>query len=274
MLKRCLLAALASVAVMSAGTEAGTIGYWRFEKGEGGFLADRGPKGLALTNENDVRQAALESDSPFAPGLSFPNPVPQTGERNLKAALLEGNNCLSHEPHQAFNKVKTFTVEAYINANVSEQTQAIIGQYGAGKLRFPERRWMVALEDGKKLRVNVSHDGSRGKKSDRAIVSEPMVEPNEDYFVAVVIEVNDEGTTAHFYAQKLGDGGEMNKDTGSDEVITELHDSKAALTIGAIGTQPKGERKAYFSGLIDEVRLSKGKLTPSQFLNASPENEK
>ena len=249
-----------------------TVSYWRFEGEEEEFLQDLGSHGLTLKNENGVRQVKLDAYSPFAPGLDFSNPIPQVGVKNRFGAYFAEAQSLSHEPHDAFKHLETFTVEAYINAGVSEHRQTIIGQHGAGLLKFPERRWNFAVSGENKLTLTLSHDGSRGNRSNRTLESEIKVKPNQDYFVAVVVDVKDDGTKARFYAQNLTGNGPMQKDTNTDKNITELHVSKAPLIIGAHTSNGRDTRRAFFKGLIDEIRLSEGKLGPDQFLITEKES--
>ncbi len=245
--------------------EAETIAYWRFEKSSG-FLNDSGPNGISLINNGTAGQASPDSGS----GTDFCNPIPLTGQKNITHAYVVGDKIgqsLSAGNHDMFD-VGDFTLECFVS----------IPQIHMGKNADIVAKWNKGDKSFRLLK-NVANQLSLGLSDPSGNLTfftagdAYAIEANKDYYVGVVVDIEPANQTKIvFYLQCLTDGGDLQKVMGYTRSInlpSQIRSSQANLIIGGSGVNTNG-----LSGRVDEVRLSRGRLTVEQLLIYSDDNSK
>ncbi len=234
-----------------------TIGYWRFE-GDG-WLTDKGPHSLALTNDGGRAEISDASR------LGFPEKLPQTRDANKQAVRLAQGASLSGGTRPYFN-VSRFTIEMYIRS--SNNSAGTLASQWAAYGGPAQRGWRFAVNDNSELQMSLSTDGTRGPRTSRTSKSDLTIEAGKTYYVAAAVNVTDEGTTTTFYLKDVANGGAVQKETVEDPGVDRLHQSTAPFVVGATA-KGKGYhkgRRSHFEGVIDEVRWSAGILEEDQLL--------
>lgn len=251
-----LLVCGATALVMANSTaSASVIGYWRFE--DGAFLSDSGGNGLTLSpSASAPTQAAIPESGRTS---DFYNPIPQTGASNGSTASFvpTNGNFFSREDSTVFNVSSGFTIEAMVNTTtVATGNRMIASQWNNN------RSWGFLLSGGT-LQLQLSPEGT----STVIVSSGVTLSANVDYYLAASFDLSDQENGVKFYYQDLTNGGSLQTVSVGHSLST-LRNSSAAFGIGAINISTGGS--AFWSGNIDEVRLSNTVLSQSDLL-AVPE---
>lgn len=257
----------ADIADLAAGTtpldigSAQAVAHWRFEGASSAqpgsrndWLDDYSGNGHVLTAAGNAAQVVLPGSGA---GAAFFDPLPHTGEANAAAGTFDGNDFLSAADHDAFSS-GTFTIEAYINADVIPGNNSPIIACHTDLSGGLGKSWFLAIDaTSKKLKLSI-HNGTTEEVFEGETISE-----DKDYYVAAAVDVAD--TSANgitLYVKNLTDGGGLLSNTFSHSVVTSLNNSGAPVLIGA----GRSDGKWGFNGLIDEVRFSNTVLSRGQLL--------
>ena len=244
---------------------AAPLGYWRFENG-GNLGQDASGNGLDLTAINNPVTTNLVGATGAGQNF-FTNGIPQTGQSNTLAVRLNGNNCFSGSGYPAFTNMSAgqLTVEAFINAASvpAATTVPIASQYEQGG--SPQRfQWILALrtDANNVIRPRVTINGASSTVS--AICTNLSVSLNTDYYLAMVYNTNG---TATIYLQYATASLQTEVLTNLPTGILQYSNTNAPFRIGAF--RSAATTTNYFSGLIDEVRVSTSALNVSNLLVSS-----
>jgi hypothetical protein len=217
---------------------------------------DSSGNGLDLSNGG-----SSESFAPGNPGGAFPNPIPLTGQANLRGLRLsETNLSLVAWPWVPAQ----LTAEACFNLDTFSESRPypIVCQWD--ELLANSKGWLlgVALSTGaSRLQFRTSIGTATATKWELA--------PGKDYYGAAVF---DRGTVTFYFADLSSQEWLENRLLDS-ETVTGLGSSLAEVNNREI--RIGGYRQAGFPyngaifpffGLVDEVRVSQGALGPSALL--------
>ena len=250
---------------MVISSSAAPLGYWRFENA-GNLGQDASGNGLDLTAINNPVTTNLVGATGAGQNF-FTNGIPQTGQSNTLAVRLNGNNCFSGSGYPAFTNMSAgqLTVEAFINAASvpAATTVPIASQYEQGG--SPQRfQWILALrtDANNVIRPRVTINGASSTVS--AICTNLSVSLNTDYYLAMVYNTNG---TATIYLQYATASLQTEVLTNLPTGILQYSNTNAPFRIGAF--RSAATTTNYFSGLIDEVRVSTSALSVSNLLVSS-----
>lgn len=250
--------------------------YWRFEHGTpGAAVATPGPDGqnpdevLDSIHSNHMRTWASFS----APVYTSDVPVaiiPQTGAPNTVAMLFAPNQDIYTAGKQINNPVTTaFTLEAAFKPEVLNQWQGIVCKDGR-PTADPETTLVLKIRAGastdpllNKLQIELFDRGG----TRRSIESLVPLEAGKWYYAAVVATE----TQLALY---------LDRNDGAGYVLQGTAPVSGGGPLWQGGENPAGDDRAWcigrgmhndsptdwFSGVIDEVRLTSRALTPAEFL--------
>ncbi len=240
----------------SVGAEAATLHYWRFEDGPG-FLADSAGT-ATLTAVGDAQSATLPATGR---GGAFPSSVQVSGGgANLEAAELDGSG-----DYLTANTgiTELFTVEALVHLDAAPMgfTGPIIVSNSTGPL-LGQISWGLQIRtDGaggspiRELWLFVGFSSAQTFIFRSGLV----LDVGKDYYLAAAFDRP--GGQVTFYLQNLTDGGALQTATKPVGMP-----SMQSSTLFTIGTMFPGTISTDVNGLIDEVRLSSGVLSPEELL--------
>lgn len=242
---------------MAAGNSlhADVVGWWRFEDNPG-FAADSSGRGYSLTSEGEAGPVQVAAEE------GFDNPLPQTGDANLKAADFNGTNNFYVTDKTVFDFGRHLTVEAYFRVDSWPESMGVLaGQFAS---TLGQQSWFFGIRSTGELQFRASSIGNSfaNYTSDFAA----SVVPGKDYYAAVVYD----GAAARctIYLKNLTDGGLLEQFVTNNINVTSLFNSTVHLNIGAIvdGSKDTGDTRLRFDGRIDEVRISDKSLLPEHLL--------
>lgn len=258
--RRTALAVLAiACGLIGVTGRAAAIGYWRFEPGA--FRNDSSGNGRTLTGRVPAGQIDLRS---FGPGSAFSDPIPQTGASNVAAAYFYPVAEYHTLPDEAIFTDTSFTIEAYISVSnpFPGAPFKVIASHWDGTIG--QRSWQFTVLNDTQLGFRYSADGTT--TTDVTSSGLPVLTMDNDYYVAVVVNMADPTATGiTFYQQDLTHGGTL-QSVGKPHVGTTLHNSTSPFTIGDTGSL-----SSRYYGLIDELRYSDTPLNASKLLISAPE---
>lgn len=244
-----LFAALAGVGFLSSAS-ADTLGYWRFDAGSGFLTATEGPD---LVN-GGVAPTMVDS--------TFPT-VPLTGAANTNAASFNGSaNFGIVNPSWVLGS--DFTIEAFIQLpSIPAATVMIASEFNqAGNANS----WFFGVNNTGQLRFGSSSGGTGATNSSVNSSFSSSLAANTTYYVAAVFNAG----SVTFHLQDMTNGGELLSNAQSVS-NTSVFAANVNLNIGsAVSTNGPSDRN-FFTGIIDEVRLSDNALAANQLLVAIPE---
>ena len=251
---------LAPVAIVN--TNRPTVGHWRFENSAKLGL-DSGGSGLRLTMAGTPMAIALPGDNSGLAGARFSKTIPSTGLTNTGAVQLVGASYWTYPDGPWFNISQQLTVEAYFNiASFPDGvTQTFAAQYSDVSGR---RGWIFSAREDNftagqvgipRLRFTVSGDGNSVYGQ---FATQWELLPNHDYYAAVVYNAG----AVRFYLADLTNNHPGMLTQSFNSYPTSIFDSTTNFTIGFYPASAPGS----FTGLLDEVRVSRVALTPEQLL--------
>ncbi len=262
---------LTTLLTAPAVTQSATIAHWRFEGAS--TITDGAPNDWRddyagnhhLTGQYSTvpGQYALPASGN---GSGFHNPIPNTQAENKYAAQFSGNGSLYAPDSDEFTQ-QQFTLEAYFNltADVTGAFAVIAGNWSSNG---DNRGYMISIDADEQVELHISSDGSSG--NNERIKTGLTVSLNTDYYVAFAVDVTDLSSSGitFYYQQLSGPGaGELSEGIGLTHTKSAVANKNSPFTIGAQGNTTAH----YFTGLIDEVRLSSGVLQRHELLAAVPE---
>lgn len=235
-----------------------TVGHWRFESD---LLADAGGGGLILSN-----QGSAPAPFPLTAGgaAAFPQVIPQTGAANASAADLGTPGAGNFSRADSATLTLTdFTIEALVHRSLAPAgTQYIASHYDFAS--GPQRSWGLGVAgtsppaglSAGELFLNLSANGANGV----VVGSGLIVQTGTDFYVAASLEAANPAAGVTFHVMNLTTGGAIASATRANPIGTPFN-STANFLIGAYNS---GSNR--WSGIIDEVRLSRAVLAPYQLL--------
>lgn len=242
-----LLAALAGACSFTSASAA-TLGYWRFESSPGLLSATEGP---------DLVAGAV---SPTQVASSF-GTVPFTGATNANAASFGGTaNFGVVDPSWVLGS--DFTIEAFVRVPaIPSATVMIASEFNQAA---GANSWFLGINNAGQLRFGTS---ANGNGSTNLSVNSSFVAPlaaNTTYYVAAVFNSG----SVTFHMQDMTNAGSL-LSNGQSIANTSVFAAAVNLNIGsAVSTNTPTDRN-FFTGIIDEVRLSDNALAANQLLVAS-----
>ncbi len=255
--------ATSSVASLTVVDTAGPIiAHWRFENSANLGLNSSGNY-LHLTYAGTPVALALPGDNSGLPGAWFSKTLPSTGLTNTGALQLDGSSYLAHPDAPWFNSPAQLTVEAYFNiASFGDEVTHVFGcQYtpaaGARGWIFSAREdnFSVGQVGIPRLRFTVSGDGNSVYGQ---FATQWELLPNHDYYAAAAYNAG----SVQFYLADLSSPSPVLMTQSFTGYPASIFDSTTNFTIGFYPATPPGS----FTGVLDEVRVSRVALTPEQLL--------
>lgn len=246
--------ALVVLAVATGSSSAAVIGHWRFEGDETTFLTDSGPNGLHLTANGPPMQGPIPVTGR---GSNFPTSLPVTGAANERLAIFSGDDRFNSADNALYTN-SAFSIEALVNTGTAAGTQIIAGHWHS--TTAANQSYFLSVSTGV---LNFSYyNDTNGRRN---INSGITISTNTGYYVGVAVNMLDLTTSGIvFYVQNLATGvWQISERAHAD---TTLRNAGGDFSIGATagGT-------SYWTGVIDEVRLSDTQLGPSELLIPVPE---
>jgi hypothetical protein len=251
-------------------TSSPTIGYWRFEDAANLGLKT-GASGFNLTGTHGAPAGSLLPDSSSGlPGALFTKLFPGVGA-NLQALLVDGASWLSRAPGASVSVSSQFTIEAYFNLTAAATNLAIIPLASQYNDIDGQRSWALGVIETSlgsgilQPRLVLSRNGSIG--STNSVGLQPNQLPmsiGHDYYIAVTY---DAGTVKFFLADLADATPTLRLQTISTFVDNVFANPPADLRVGGMRlyTGDLG-----WPGLIDEARLTRAALAPTDFLLPPP----
>jgi hypothetical protein len=243
--------------------------YWRFEEGVAGNPVDPPQTDVVLDslNENHMRTYAA-ADPDTRPRYTNDVPVsvvPQTGQPNTLALHFTPNQDIWSDGKNINNPIVTngFTLEAAFKPETVTAFQGIVGKDGQPTARLEQTLVLKVRGDTGELQIELfDHSGAiHGVRS-----LTPLV-PNQWYYAAVV----DDGTQLSLYLDRNDGAGYVLQGTDPTPLDGALWEGTVpedgfdtAWAIGR-GMYANGVTD-WFSGVIDEVRITNRVLDPTEFL--------
>ncbi len=227
----CIAWIVVAVGVGGRFAAAETVGYWRFEEGSGGSIADSSTHGNTGT---------LAGNTAFVSNVLYPAVL---GQANLFSLLLDGSGDTASINDSASLDVTTaFTVEAFVKRTGADASFAgvVVKRNVVGN--SPTYGLVFGSADGIRASAHVASPGTIGTATSPLAL-------NTWYHVAAVYD----GAALALYVN--GDLKSSVPGSGSVQVSTQ------PVQLGTFG--------ADFQGQIDEVRISNVALAPAQFLRTA-----
>ena len=244
------------------------IGYWRFEgaDGETGFLSDSSGNGHRLSRVTGSDPAAAPfSLKPKQRGQAFFNPIPATQAANSQAVDFQQNRSFAYlatagSPDFYAN---TFTIEAYVHFDVSQRNyNRTIADY--------EGCWTLLHRglDDKTFELRLRYFNQNGELRDVATGTGDnrlILTTGQDHYFCLVMGKKQ----ATFHAVNLTAGGVLQSVSfprnADDKDFSTLARPKNSTSVKIGNSDGTGR----VDGLIDEVRYTRGALTPNQIAMAT-----
>ena len=289
------ICALGAVMLLAATSHAGTVAWWHFDEADPGTTATSGVvaesvSGTTATSywieSNSVKQTSSPYRPAFGPaftGLAVYDPVAGTTNANraaMRFAIARGGATPNASAGRAYYggalKVDkdtlypgctgAVTIEAFVctTGGVYNTFAPIIGCLASAS--WTSEKWAIYMENGGTLAVrfngSVWYSGNSNAGTARI---------NDGRWHHVAITWN--GSTIKVYVDYNMDKNSDNTDRTYSKGGT-IDYSGTATWIGGYGSYSNSDGGRRFPGLIDEVRVSNGALTPDQFLRLVPTTEK
>ncbi len=271
LLRLCLIFAGGSLLCVPAIAQNPTVGYWRFEDGAKGFLADSGSLSIPLVVEARMGEPQQVTLPQSGAGSTFLRAT------NHSAALFVDKNeaNLHAEAKEELLHLQEFTAEALVHlrtANEDAKGQVIVA---SGAFDESGGSWMLSIT-GETSPRGARHlmfayqfaPGPWATENRVAIDSGLQLKMNTDYFVAVAFNAADTAKSGlAFYLQDLTNKAALETAFRSHpQEATSVEANQEGLRIGNLKSQKTG-----WDGLIDEVRVSNRQLAESELLINAPE---
>lgn len=255
MKSRVLFAALTMFVLTSVATDvhASVLAYWRFEEG----IANSPAGGAGSVSDSAGSFHGTPTGGPIYRSDVGANPVPLTGATNNRSLEFDGSGTgdfvLAPDPTGVLNPTTAFTVEFWMRAGAQsgsldtllDHSHGFIDQTGWAFQTQPTGTMRFAVGDGGPFHEAISPVGS--------------VRDNMWHHIAGVFDSTATGQELRLYI---------------DGVLAAFDDNGGALALGnnrdiEIGRASSAMFPRYYSGFIDEIRISDTALAPSQFLNSA-----
>ena len=296
-MKRMVISMFA--AVVAATTFADTVAWWHFDEEAPGTTANSGVvtesiSGTTATsywiNSNSVKQTSSPYRPAFGPaftGLAVYDPVSGTTNANraaMRFVTARGGSDPSGNSGRAYyggafkvdkatlypNCTGSVTIEAFVctTGGVYNSFAPIIGCLASAN--WTKEKWAIYMENGGTIAVRFN--GSvwwSDNKSGQANAGKAKI--NDGYWHHVALTWD--GSTIKIYVDYAID---KKASDSSDREYTKdgtIDYSGTATWIGGYGSYDLSNGGRKFPGLVDEIRVSSGALTPDKFLRLVPPTE-
>ncbi len=248
-----------------------TLAYWRFEGGfdpanrAAGFFADSSgsghdidPSGGVYTSSNQVAVPRLDGGS--YRGAAFPSPIPRTGAVNGKALFTSAGSAWLLVPDSPDWTQPAFTVEALISASAMGTSgyDCVVSQWGSGS---SQRSWFFGRNlNSWRLALILSANGTTS-----SILAGPGPDwdlfASNDYYVAFSFDRARATNGVTLYLKNLTANGPLRRAALAHSLTGGLFEAAFPLNINAFNSVGSG-----VSGMIDELRISRGVLPEDELL--------
>lgn len=236
------------------------IGYWQFETSPG-FVNDSSNNGLTLTNNGSVSAYPLPVSGA---GQYFTTTTQGSSAQAADFGSPNSSKYFSVADAPAFT-ITAATIEAFNNrASNTSGTQYIASQWAAST---GLRSWSFGIAGSgttglsdNELFLNLSANGTTASLLGSGIIQAA----GTDYYSAVQIDAS----TLTFYSKNLSTGEVRITSVANPQGAP--NDSTAPVRIGAVGGG-SGSTTSYWTGILDEVRISDTVLSADQLLVVVPE---
>jgi hypothetical protein len=246
-----------------------TVGYWRFED-PANLGLDSSTNAIALTTNGAPVGVALPDALSGAPGALFPKTIPPlSGQTNIGGLQLDGASLLRRAAGAAVLMQTQFTAEVFFNVSSvpASTTIPLMSQWNEFN---NQSGWMLAVREQTAgvgdlhLRFVASQTGSPqiATNSQRWVLS-----ANKDYYAAVTFNAG----TVTFYLADLSSTNPVLESETIVGSITNIYNTSADFRVGAFQNGTTSiTNLIYFSGLMDEARLSRVAVAPAALLYPPP----
>lgn len=275
-LARLCVVLLAAGSVCSPrGARAATIFYHRFEDSPG-FLQDSSGNGNTLVdNSADGRSVTNVLLPGTGAGSKFPNPIPRTGEPNLKSSDFEGHKeTLKTAASLSSVPTNAYTLEVFLNWRSAGDNKESASDVILETLNWPISKVGVSFQirtDGFNssdpngevmIRMSDSANGDTIETFNSGFNthSSPRLQFDKDYYFAVRFKQST--PNIQLLVKNLTGGGEAFVTNFPHTIGGVLPSSATNLWLGCENATDAVD----FDGLIDEVRLSDTWLPDAELL--------
>jgi hypothetical protein len=246
-----------------------TIGYWRFEN-PADIGLDSSGSGLELTNFGSSASVPLPDSLSGSPGALFAKTILLTGQTNMDALTLDGASYLARSGYPSFTVSTQFTAEAFFNLS-SAPTNKSIPLVSHWSDYNSQNGWVFALREQTPgmgdlhLRLSVSQNGGSQVISTNA--QSWVLSTNKDYYAAARFNAG----TITFYLADLSSTNPVVQSETIVSSITNVYNNSSDFRVGAYQSDwANSNTFNIFTGLMDEVRVSRVALRGSQLLLPAP----
>ncbi len=258
-LRPLLIATLLFVGIATT-ARAATVAYWRFEEGTADAVANG--VGSVLDETGSLDGTPSGTDGPIYRGDVGTDPVPLTGASNSLSLQFDGLNDYVAVADQAeFDLTHEVTLEAFFKAEATQSGSPLFkGLVTKGGWGEANSSYQLYYNSG--LHVT---GGLRLDDASRLQPSTPKTLTAGDwYHAAMVVDIDgSNGGTLDIRVTGITDPTFIDSTTTNIGAGRTMMSNTADVWIGGTSNSSSGR---YFTGLIDEARISNVALSSDKFL--------
>ena len=294
------LFAVAATVMTAATLHADTVAWWHFDEQAPGTTANSGVvtesiSGTTATSYWIDSNSVKQTSSPYRPGfgpalpdLAVYDPVSGTTNANrsaMKFVTARGGSNPSGNSGRAYyggtlkvdkdtlypNCTGSVTIEAFVctTGGVYNTFAPIIGCLASGN--WTGEKWAIYMENGGTIAIrfngSVWYSGN-GTPSGTSGINTGTAKINDGRWHHIALTWD--GSTIKVYVDYVLDKKASDKSDRAYAKGGTIDYGGTATWIGGYGTYDANNGGRKFPGLIDEIRVSSGALTPDQFLRLVP----